>query len=816
MRQILVSFALWWFVALAVATTSPLVPIASIPGTSLSVYASLYDRDILRLVVKPSEEWSFEVPHVIVPEPSNDNIQPTCDGAECKILYGNCLAQVDVKEHVLVTLTCNGVHITTSTIYPADFPKAHVKFEFPAAKTMYGLAEHAADLPLRPNKRYEMFNTDAFQYQVNSTEGLYGSIPFIMAYSAAATTGVLFLNSAEMSVSVLNAAVPSCDWEAEVGRVDLFLLPGPTPAKVQQQHAFLTGATLLPPYFSLGFHQCRWNYMNTNDCLAVDEGFDKHIMPYDVLWLDIEHTDRKKYFTWDQDSFPDPTVLTDALASKGRKLVTVKDPHIKYQSGYHAHDEAIAGNHCVLDPSGTEPYTGSCWPGLSTWPDFLNERTRNWYGTLFHEDRYPGGGRDTHTWVDMNEPSVFNGPRKTMAKEMLHVMDDGRKLEHRYIHNMYSLLSIMAVYTGTTEARGPTAKKERHFILTRSFFPGSQRYAAMWNGDNMARWSHLQNTVPELLSLSVSNYPFCGADIGGFFYNPEEELFVRWMQSGVFYPFLRSHAHLETKRREPWTFSVDAQHHIRNALALRYSLIPYLYTTFYHGHMKGDTILRPLIYEFPQQEALREEQSAFMFGPSLLVRPVMEKGATSVTVPLPEGTVWYAYASGEAVHGGSGHLVPVQLDTIPLFVRGGHIVPVKLRLRRSTFAARFDPFTLFIALTPQGNSGGDLYVDDGATFDYMEGQFAHRQFTFSNGRLTCRSHPNSTTGKEYRMPNTVERIVIYGYQGKPSLIYHGTKDSNGVEQLGKPLEYERVGTSIIIRKPDLEITADWDIFFSNT
>eukprot|EP00658_Telonema_sp_P-2_P005120 TRINITY_DN11924_c0_g1_i1.p1 TRINITY_DN11924_c0_g1~~TRINITY_DN11924_c0_g1_i1.p1 ORF type:complete len:178 (-),score=50.52 TRINITY_DN11924_c0_g1_i1:169-702(-) len=157
----------------------------------------------------------------------------------------------------------------------------------------------------------------------------------------------------------------------------------------------------------------------------------------------------------------------------------------------------------------------------------------------------------------MNEPSVFNSPEVTMDRDAIHRTADGTEVKHRYLHNMYGFYHTMAAYEGhlLRSRELNTGKINRPFILTRSFFAGSQRYCAMWTGDNMAKWDHLEKSIPMLLTLSLSNFPFVGADVGGFFFNPSSELMTRWMQAGAFYPFFRAHAHLETKRREPWLFA---------------------------------------------------------------------------------------------------------------------------------------------------------------------------------------------------------------------------------------------------------------------
>ncbi|KAH9589355.1 Glycoside hydrolase family 31 [Trypanosoma melophagium] len=806
----------WLFLLLQISTLLLLCTTGTVVGNELvkldektSLDVSDYGEGVLRLTLKPLTPDYYEVKDVVVRNPSSNPLSSTCTGTSCTVRSGSCTLTTSVAEGIFqASYKCNNFDLSSLKVSLKDIENPSVNLTFPSARRLYGIPEHATDLSLHENMTYVMYNTDAFQYQINNPQALYGTVPFILAHSVKSSTGVLFLNSAEMKVDVQLGDVIGCKWDAEVGLVDFFFFPGPTPSKVQQQHASITGATVFPPYFSLGYHQCRWNYRSTNDCLSVDQGFDQHNLPYDVLWLDIEHTDNKKYFTWDKHNFPEPKVLVEALASKGRKLVTVKDPHVKRESNYYVHEEALKGNHYVKSSDGNSDYEGKCWPGESSWVDFYNKRTRDWYATLFHHDRYEDSSHDVFTWVDMNEPSVFGGPDKTIHRDAKHTSDSGKLVENKYLHNMYSLYSVMAVYQGHIETSKGLSHVKRPFILTRSFFSGSQRYAAIWTGDNMARWNHLQNSIPELLSLSVSNYPFCGADIGGFFFEPTEELFVRWMQTAVFYPFMRGHAHLETKRREPWTFGENATDRIRIALALRYSLLPYLYTQFYHSHKTGSTVLRPLFYEFPRDEKLYDEQYSFMFGPALLAAPVLEEGATERVVTLPEGSVWYSYATGEVASSGA-YRMAVDMETIPLFLRGGYIIPVKLRLRRNTFTSQNDPFTLYVALNERGNGEGDLFMDDGESFDYQSGAFVHRRFSFTENQLKCTAYGDQGTITFAGMRNLLERVIIFGFQGRPKRVIVETREE--YLSTGREIEFELQGGALVLRKPDLPIAKDWVI-----
>jgi len=312
---------------------------------------------------------------------------------------------------------------------------------------------------------------------------------------------------------------------------------GPSPKDVNRQYGAITGVTPLPQRFALGYHQCRWNYNDQEDVHNVDTGFDEHDIPYDVLWLDIEHTDGKKYFTWDPVKFPDALEMTNNLTSKGRKLVTIVDPHIKRDSSYFFHQHCENNDLYVKDKDG-KIYEGWCWPGAASYPDYFNPAVVDYWASQYALDKYHGSTLDTYTWNDMNEPSVFNGPEVTMPKDCLHYGG----FEHRDVHNLYGFM----VVKGTIEGQLMRSNnKLRPFVLSRSFFAGSQRFGAVWTGDNNADWGHLEVAVPMLLSLSVSGIPLCGADVGGFFNSPNSELLTRWYQAGAFQPFFRGHAHIQ-------------------------------------------------------------------------------------------------------------------------------------------------------------------------------------------------------------------------------------------------------------------------------
>ncbi|KAF8377060.1 hypothetical protein HHK36_030433 [Tetracentron sinense] len=449
---------------------------------------------------------------------------------------------------------------------------------FYGADFVYGIPEHASSMVLNPTRGpgiddsepFRLFNLDVFEYVHDSPFGIYGSIPFMLSHGKdRGTSGFFWLNAAEMQIDVMGSgwddesgiSLPSSQdridtlWMSEAGIVDAFFFVGPRPKDVVRQYASVTGTSAMPQHFATAYHQCRWNYRDEEDVENVDSKFDEFDIPYDVLWLDIDHTDGKRYFTWDRMLFPNPIEMQNKLAAKGRHMVTIVDPHIKRDESFHLHKEATEMGYYVKDATGKD-YDGWCWPGSSSYPDMLNPEIRSWWAEKFSFQNYRGSTPSLYIWNDMNEPSVFNGPEVTMPRDALHYGG----VEHRELHNAYGYYFHMASADGLLR-RGDG--KDRPFVLSRAIFPGSQRHGAIWTGDNSADWDHLRVSVPMILTLGLTGmsftgdgyiYIYAGADVGGFFGNPEPELLVRWYQLGAYYPFFRAHAHHDTKRREPWLF----------------------------------------------------------------------------------------------------------------------------------------------------------------------------------------------------------------------------------------------------------------------
>jgi len=382
----------------------------------------------------------------------------------------------------------------------------------------------------------------------------------------------------------------------------------------------------------------------------------------------------------------------------------------------------------------------------------------------------------------------------------------------------------------------------RPFVLTRSFFAGSQRFGAMWTGDNLGSWEHMAINVKMVLANGLGGMSFAGSDVGGFFGNPEPEMLVRWYQVGIFAPFFRAHAHIDTKRREPFLLDQPYKGLIKDLLRLRYTFLPMWYTAFRETTVTGMPILRPQFVMFPKDKTGFEMDEQYYIGSSgLLVKPITAKGITETKVYLAEDQVYYDYFNHHAYRGaakGKEITVSAALHEVPVFIRGGSIIPTRERPRRSSTLMNRDPLTLRVALSKAGTARGELYLDDGESYNHMKGQFVWREFVAEKSSSKSKTLQLSSRDLGAAKPNEavdsvalqtydptndyaksiaevrVEKIVIVGLSAKPSSV----KVRGGQELIWEYIsgvasgdKKEGVASLLVIRDPKVLIIKDWSI-----
>ncbi|MEL6739548.1 MAG: TIM-barrel domain-containing protein [Planctomycetota bacterium] len=573
--------------------------------------------------------------------------------------------------------------------------------------------------PLRRNGRVvEAWNTDAYGYR-DDTSSLYTSHPWVLAVRADGTAfGVLAATSQRCEIDLRDAI----EFAAAGPAYPIAIIEGDHPGDVVRTLAQLTGTMDLPPLWALGYHQCRHSYATEERVREIARTFRERRIPCDVIWMDIGHMDGYRVFTFDPGGYPDPASLSRFLHDRGFHGVWMLDPGIKVDPEYAAYQSGTASDVWVRNAEG-EVFVGEVWPGDCVFPDFTSERVRGWWADLvadFVEDIKADG-----LWNDMNEPSVFDRPTKTMPLDARHRADPslGGPGPHAAFHNIYGNLMALASRKGMTGAHPDV----RPFVLSRAGHIGIQRIAATWTGDNTADWYHLDSSVSMVLNLGLSGQPFAGPDIGGFIGETPPDLFARWIGVGAMLPFARGHSEMGTEPKEPWMFGPEAEATARRAIERRMRLLPHLYTAFREASLSGMPVARPVFFADPTDPILRSEDDAFLLGAGLLVAPQLAPARNrAMTLPGPErGVPWRAFGftdSGGA-HDTSDPDLPV------LRVRPGSIVATGPVMQHAfDRPSALDELTLVVNLDADGRASGTLYEDDGRTLAYTRGDFSFVRF----------------------------------------------------------------------------------------
>jgi alpha-glucosidase len=593
----------------------------------------------------------------------------------------------------------------------------------PSNEQYYGFGEKAGMLDRR-GLAMSMWNTDIPAYPAD-LDPLYQDIPFFYGIRDSVAYGIFFDNTYYSHFDMGKEHPGQYSFGAMDGEMNYYFFFGPEPKQVLKNFSSLIGKMNLPPLWSIGYQQCRWSYSPESRVREIASTFRTKHIPCDVIYLDIDYMDGYRCFTWNKSRFPDPKKMTDDLARDGFKIVTIIDPGIKHDSAYWVYQEGVKGDNFVKKPDGTYFY-GDVWPGECAFPDFTKKEAREWWGSLYKgiiNDGIKG------FWNDMNEPSVFNGPNKTMPIDVIHD-DMGQKTNHSKNHNIYGMQMARGTYEGALKLK----PNERPFVLTRAGYAGSNRYAAAWTGDNVSSWEHLQLALTMCLNLSISGQPFVGSDIGGFIGMPSGDLYARWLQLGVFTPLMRSHAEIASPNKEPWVYGDSFEAINRKTIEMRYKFLPYIYTSFYNTSVTGIPMMRPIVFDYSTDPYTYYNHDCFLFGDALLVAPVMEEGATKRSLRLPAGE-WYDYYTAEKITGPKDITVDAPQDRLPLFVKAGSIIPTQ-NVVQYTNEKPTNP--VIWEVYPKERASGSIYEDDGESFNYQQGKYSLRGISMqrSEDRLT--------------------------------------------------------------------------------
>ncbi len=592
--------------------------------------------------------------------------------------------------------------------------------EMPEKAHFFGLGDKPCALNLR-GRRFEMWGADHYKFKTTS-DPLYKSIPFFVCLNEGTQYGIFFDNTMRSYFDFGKSRPDRLLFGADGGVMDYYFILGETALDTLSIYTRLTGLPPMPPLWSLGYHQSKWSYYPAADVEKLAATFRSKRIPCDAIHLDIHHMSQYQSLTWDAELFPDPRGMIEGLEEEGFKVVTIVDPGIKinpdnfvWRSGFERNVFCRRHDGALLE--------GDVWPGACTFPDFTSPSTRDWWSGLFRRQVGEYGVRGI--WTDMNEPVIF--PDRTFPDDTRHDFD-GYSCSHLKAHNVYGQCMARATRMGMARY----APERRPFVLSRAGFAGLQRWAATWTGDNYSDWDNLKMANLMVQRLSTSGVSFCGADTGGFLGRPTPELFCRWMQMAAFHVFFRNHNNGEFGGQEPWCFGSVVEEIVRHAIEERYRLLPYFYTLFHHYATEGTPMIRSLAFMYPENPDTYWRSSEFFLGDGLYIVPVHHPGEVGRNLYVPPG-IWYSLWTDKPIPArGTEAWVPTPIAHIPVYVRGGYVLP-RWPVQQYVGEIAKPPCRYELWWAPEVEVESSHYEDAGDGLGYRLGDYLLHRFTYRAG-----------------------------------------------------------------------------------
>lgn len=622
----------------------------------------------------------------------------------------------------------------------------------------WGLGERSGALD-RAGRRFRLTNLDAMGYSARTTDPLYKHIPFYV--TARPADGP----KAGAAIGLFYDTLSDCEFDfgqeldnyhgayrgfcAEHGDLDYYVLAGPELERIVRRFTWLTGVPALMPRWGLGYSGSTMSYTEAPDAQARMAGFLEGCAAHDIL-CDSFHLSSgytsigaKRYvFHWNTDKFPDPAGFARSYADRGVRLcANIKPALLRDHPRF---GEAQADGLLVADPDGAPAWV-QFWDEAGAYLDFTNPKTADWWKAQVTSALLDVG--IAATWNDNNEFEIVS------PRAIAHGF--GRPFPAREAKPLQTLLMLKA----SREAQVAHAPDKRPFLVSRSGAAGMQRYVQTWSGDNHTSWETLRYNLKMGLGLALSGVSNTGHDIGGFSGPaPDAELFVRWVQFGVFMPRFSIHSWNDDGTvNEPWMHS-EATGAVRDLIKLRYRLIPYLYDLLFRHHRDFEPVVRPLAYDFPHDPEAWTDGDEMMVGPALLAAPVVEPGQSERRLRPPAGAEWIDVWTGARFAGGGEVVLPAPWDRPPVLGRAGTAIPLNLAEQHFAQAAYARGLMVF---PPAGAAAwtGEVFDDDGETWAWREG--GERGWAYAV-RTSAESITVEINGLDGRPPPAVEVVLPPG------------------------------------------------------
>lgn len=643
--------------------------------------------------------------------------------------------EYDVAYNPITDTTYDNVRYTHA--FPFQFKLKNIR-EMPAGEAYFGLGEYPGPMNRR-GRDIQMWNADTFSWQEGWTP-MYMTMPIVYGIQGASagrpstTYGIFFNNPARPVFRMGTQWGDRYSFEAGDGQLDYFFFGGGTTHQMRdviERYTEVTGRPTMLPKWAFGYHLSRWSYNSQTWVQWLAQEFRTRDFPLDTIYLDLDYMDsdandyyqdgtlRQLTFNF---NFPNVPGMINYAAQRGVKLVPLIEPWLS--TGDSKWNEASGQFHFIKDYNLNQMVTPIYFGNVS-WLDFSSTPARNWWKNklLGFLNAYPLAG----VWNDLNEPA----DNEAIPRNGQYYLDgkypnqwDSRRF-HLNEKNVYNIRETSLTYDALlTKYPG-----KRPFVLSRAGYPGIQRYALGWSGDNVASWDHCRHNIGLGVSVMISGQANFGHDVGGFVGNPSAELLTRWHEWASMTPFFRSHSIKGNDEREPWRYGTYYEGLLRNIIKFRYKMMPYIYTLAHESSVSGVPMNTPTVMHFQDdKETHYRNDNDFMLGDSLLVSPVYEASKGDRWTYLPAGTFWYNFYNGTKHPGGAWTQQSAPVGTLPLYARAGAIIPMGPSM---AYVNEYVPNFLDINVwpTPAGYSSEfTLHEDDGETFNFLAGVYAQTKF----------------------------------------------------------------------------------------
>lgn len=607
-----------------------------------------------------------------------------------------------------------------------------------------GMGEELGNLDRRGSV-ITLKNTDNYRYD-DPKVPMYVSIPFFMGLHHGKAYGLFFNNSYR---SVFNFGASNrrfASFSFDGGALDEFFIHDASVGKILEHYTALTGRMPLPPRWSLGYQQSRCSYYPEDQVLFIARTFRAKRIPLDGIVLDADYLHQYQPFRINKERFPDMRRLADTLRGINIELTASVNPGIAIDDTYEQYKSGLKSDVFLRYADG-ELWIADIAPNTNHFVDFSDPRGRRWWidNMKLYQDLGIHG-----LWNDMNEPAIDG---QAIPDNV--VFDfDGQKTSALEAQNYYGMLMSRAAFESAQQYGG----NRRPFVLSRSGFAGIQRYAATWSGDNQAKDEHILLGALLVNQMGLSGVPFTGPDLGGYIGDGNKDLFRRWVEVGVFAPYLRNHRQQYAAANEPWAYGEEAEAISKAYIGFRYALMPYLYSTFHEASETGMPVSRSLSidYSFDANVYSPEHQYESLFGPGLLVNPMTSQERRKATY-LPAGA-WYDIFTDERLEGGRVIAADYAGHRLPIFAKASAIIPMQGKVQ----STRDDPGTVLTVHVFYGTEQNEfvLYEDDGETLDYRKGRYRKRTIAFDPAsRQVTFTRPQGSFASPFRKI----RLVLHGF-----------------------------------------------------